>query len=93
MNPKVDRRLLCLRRTVDPGREREYRALWAELKGLAENSGAHAWRFASPSDPAERLEFLEYEAGHDPRREAGAILARLDSEIGAASVEEWLEDR
>jgi len=77
---------------VDPEREPEYRSLWTELKERAESSGAHAWRFASPHDPAERLEFLEYEAGHDPRREAGAILAKLDNEVGPASVEEWLED-
>lgn len=95
MAARIERRLLCIRRRVTAQRESEYHALWSKLAGRLGESGSHAWRFAAPDDRAERLEFLEFEAARDPRddAEARAILARLNDEIAAASVEEWLEDR
>lgn len=95
MSSRIERKLLCLRRRVPADREQEYRGLWSELVSRVAEGGSHAWRFAAPGNPAERLEFLEFEAARDPREssEPRAILARLDADIGKASVEEWLEDR
>lgn len=95
MSSRSERRLLCLRRHVPADREQEYRALWSVLASRVAEAGSHAWRFAAPGHRAERLEFLEFEAVHDPRGDAEArgILGRLNDEIAVARVEEWLEDR
>lgn len=95
MSTRADRRLLVMRRSVPSQAEGEYATLWSELSRVATSAGCHAWRFRSPSDERERLEFLEFEATADLRRndEAARILERLDGEIGMSSVEEWLEDR
>lgn len=95
MNPRIERRLLVIRRRVPEAAASRYLELWSELAALAAAAGFHAWRFVSPDDAAERLEFLEYEAGSDPRDTtgAGAVLHRLETEVAAPHLEEWLEDR
>lgn len=95
MSPRIERRLLVIRRRVPDAAAERYLELWSELTDIAAGAGFHAWRFASPADPAQRLEFLEYEAGSDPRAEDGAaaVLRNLDVEVAAPQVEEWLEER
>lgn len=88
----MTRRLISLRRRVPPERGQEYHELWAEARRLATGQGAHAWHFVSATSPGEHLEFLEFRADGDPRREPelAGVLRRLDG-IGAARVEEWQE--
>lgn len=88
----MTRRLVSLRRRVAAEQDQAYRTLWEEARRLATEHGAHAWRFAAATDPRERLEFLEFRADADPRREPelAAVLRRLDG-IAAANVEEWDE--
>lgn len=95
MNQRKERRLLCIRRIVPEGREEAYRTLWARLAEIVRESGSHAWRFVDPVDDRSRLEFLEFEAANDPRRDPTAVdvLGRLDHAIAASQVEEWLEER
>ncbi len=95
MNQRKERRLLCIRRTVPEADEELYRTLWAQLGAMVRESGSHAWRFVDPDKSRSRLEFLEFEAVNDPRRDSGAagLLSRLDREIAPAEVEEWLEER
>lgn len=95
MNTRRERRLLVIRRTVPPATAPLYVALWQSLSAIAKRSGFHAWRFTSPLDAGERLEFLEFEAGADPREDAATreVLQRLEQEVGASRSEEWLEER
>lgn len=95
MTPRRERRLLVIRRTVAPAAAARYAELWRSLAAIADRSGFHAWRFTSSLNAAERLEFLEFEGGADPRAGAatGEVLQRLEQEVGASRVEEWLEDR
>lgn len=95
MSPRIDRRLLVIRRRVPEAASERYLELWSELSEIAAASDFHAWRFVSPDDAAERLEFIEYEAGSDPRAGDGAaaLLQSLEDEVAPPRVEEWLEER
>lgn len=95
MTPRIERRLLVIRRRIPAAAVDRYQELWSRLAEIAAASGFHAWRFVAPEDSAHRLEFLEYEAGSDPRdhAEASAVLQRLRDEVAPPRVEEWLEDR
>lgn len=95
MSGRMERRLLSLRRRVARDREDAYQALWTELAAIVTADGSHAWRFAARSDRDLHLEFLEFDARGDPRERQGPrrLLERLEEEIGAAVVEEWLEER
>jgi hypothetical protein len=87
-----ERRLVSIRRAVEPASEPAYLELWQRLKTEANRLGAHAWRFRSTSDATAQLEFLEFRDGADPRSEpavAGA-LRDLESLAQADAVEEWL---
>jgi hypothetical protein len=88
----AERRLVSLRRSVPSPRMEAYGALWTSLAEEVVRAGAHAWRFVSPQDPELHLEFLEFKAAVDPRREppVRALLDRLDVEAAAAATEEWL---
>lgn len=94
MNDRKERRLLSLKRRVAL-RDSNYDALWADLARGIRESGGHAWRFSAAGDPDLRLEFIEYEAGDDPRGNAviAEILAELERTVAPAMLEEWLEDR
>ena len=73
----------------------DYDRIWNEIATIVRAGGGHAWRFSSSGDPGLRLEFLEYEAGNDPRGEdtVAGLLSALDARCGSATTEEWLEDR
>lgn len=88
-----ERRLLSLRRRVTPDRTPSYRLLWDTLSSVVVASGAHAWRFVSPQDSTLHLEFLEFSASADPRSatEVRELLARLETEVGPSTIEEWHE--
>lgn len=91
----AERRLLSLRRRVPPARGASYGELWDALAAAVTADGAHAWRFVSPQDSELHLEFLEFKASDDPRNEEKVreLLDRLDTDTGASTIEEWLEDR
>ena len=90
---RVPRRLLSLRRLVPSSALGRYEELWSALQSAAVALGAHAWRFAARDDPSRYLEFLEFAEDADPRSRAdvGDLLSRLDREIGAGELEEWVE--
>lgn len=92
------RTLVSTRRLVPPGRRAEYDAAWARLHASATPRGAHAWRFRAAAREDVFLEFLEFAAGDDVRREAEAseALRALDASFGAPPppphpTEEWIE--
>jgi hypothetical protein len=70
-----------------------YDRLWSALQADVVEAGAHAWRFVAVERPGVRLEFLEFAGDADPRGRPGVsdLLARLETEIGAAEEEEWAE--
>ena len=90
---RVPRRLVSLRRLVPSTDLAHYEDLWSSLQSAAVALGAHAWRFAARDDPSRYLEFLEFAEEADPRSrsDVGDFLTRLDREIGAAELEEWVE--
>lgn len=94
MSIRRERKLLSIRRRIPRERIEAYRTLWKELSAMAEESGANAWRFVSPADPEEHLEFLEFEGGADlrARDETRALMTRMDDEAGPSEIEEWTED-
>ena len=90
---RAPRRLVSLRRLVSSPDLGRYEALWSSLQAAAVALGAHAWRFAARDEPSRYLEFLEFAEDADPRSrpDIGDLLARLNREIGAAELEEWVE--
>lgn len=86
------RRLVSIRRRVPPRSEEAYRRAWAEARAAVEATGSHAWAFASAHDASERMEFLEFADGADPRRDpaATAALRTLERDYGG-EIEEWEE--
>ena len=90
---KSERRLVSLRRRVPADRVPSYQALWAALAATVTPLQAHAWRFVSPQDPELHLEFLEFGATADPRAAGDVrdLLARMETEAGVSTTEEWLQ--
>ena len=90
---RTPRRLVSLRRVVSAGVRERYDELWSAAQDAAVGLGAHAWRFSELGGSNRYLEFLEFAEGADPRADPSVSgrLAELESEIGAAEVEEWAE--
>lgn len=95
MSPQNERRLVSLRREVPQDRSALHAELWEAVSRPVTAAGGHAWRFVSSADERQSLEFLEFKAGSDPRRDprVAEALKRLDEAVGPAQVEEWLEAR
>jgi hypothetical protein len=89
-----ERRLISIRRSVPAARTDEYDAAWHRLNGEVVSRAAHAWRFHSAATGDLRLEFIEFEAGADPRGYApvSAALQRLERASPASAIEEWISD-
>ena len=87
------RRLIAQTRRVEAPARAAYDAGWEAVRGAATERGAHAWRFRSTIHPDRYLEFLEFAAERDPRRDAAvaAPLLALDRDLGPAEAEEWEE--
>ena len=87
------RRLVGQTRTVAAAARAGYDAAWERVRAAATALGAHAWRFQSTIHPDRYLEFLEFAAERDPRRDAtvAAPLLALDRDLGPAGAEEWVE--
>jgi hypothetical protein len=87
----VRRSLVSIRRLVPGGDSAEYDLLWNQLEGAVSALGSHAWRFSAASNPARRMEFLEFSSGPDPRasESVAALLDRLDR-VAPGEVEEWV---
>ena len=87
------RQLVSQIRTVPAAARPRYDALWEDVRREATALGAHAWRFHSTIHPERYLEFLEFAAAGDPRRESAVAdpLLALDRDLGTAEVEEWEE--
>jgi hypothetical protein len=80
---------------VPVDRSQSYQSLWTALAAAATTGGAHAWRFVSSIDAETHLEFLEFGADADPREDGDVrmLIERLETEAGASTVEEWIEER
>lgn len=91
---KSERRLISTRRTVSAARREAYEAAWSRVHFEATRQGSHAWRFASAARGDLFLEFLEFAADSDPRREPqlADALARIEAEFTGEG-EEWVELR
>jgi hypothetical protein len=94
------RHLVSIRRSIPESGHGEYDAAWQRVQHAATEQGAHAWRFVSATHTDLFLEFLEFEANRDPRREpvVAAALRDLDRRFPAPAppadaVEEWTEMR
>jgi hypothetical protein len=87
----AERALVSIRRRVAEENGAAYDAAWLRLKELVVGAGGHAWRFRSREDAAERIEFLEFAEGTDPREgEHGDRLLRSLDGFGVGRVEEWV---
>lgn len=86
------RRLVSIRRRVGGEDLQGYVAGWSAVRAAVEGAGSHAWAFAAEGDSSERLEFLEFAEGADPRGQpdVAAALAALDQAF-PATAEEWEE--
>lgn len=86
------RTLVSTDRAVKPARARGYDEAWAEVQARVRALGGKAWRFRSQADPCRHVEFLEFAANSDPRRDPDVEIAlgRLDP-FGAGSTVEWTD--
>lgn len=88
----MGRRLVSIRRRVEVSESEAYGRKWGEARAAVEAAGSHAWAFASSMDPADRMEFLEFAEGADPRSDpvVAAALEALESDHRGAT-DEWEE--
>lgn len=96
----TERRLVSIRRRVPTDRLEEYLTLWLQLRGAAQDLGAHAWNFVSADVPEVYLEFLEFGNESDVRRDPPvlALIKALHEAFGDVypppqTLEEWVEIR
>ena len=96
----TERRLVSIRRRVPTDRLEEYLTLWLDLRAAAKERGAHAWNFVSADVPEVYLEFLEFGAESDIRRDTEVLAAikALHESFGepyppAQTLEEWVAIR
>lgn len=84
------RRLVSIRRRVSPAARDPYDFAWGEVVRLAEERGAHAWRFRQLGSESEYLEFLEFAPHADPRNsdELARALRRVAA-LGNGAEDEW----
>lgn len=86
------RRLVSIRRRVPAAEASDYAEAWSHTRRAVEATGSHAWAFASTGDASERIEFLEFADGSDPRDDSRVVSA-LDA-LGRAyggTIHEWEE--
>lgn len=86
------RRLVSIRRRVPSSEAEGYGTVWSRARQAVEAAGSHAWAFASTGDASERIEFLEFADGSDPRDHPD-VAAALDA-LGRAyggTIDEWEE--
>lgn len=86
------RRLVSIRRRVPAADADGYAGAWARARQAVEATGSHAWAFASAGDASERIEFLEFAHGSDPRDDP-RVAAALDalSRAHGGTIDEWEE--
>jgi hypothetical protein len=87
----AERQLVSTHRKVAERLTPEYDAAWERLRAEV-GAAAHAWRFRSMTDRSGFVEFLEFPADGDPRRQGRVveILRELDA-IAAGKVEVWTD--
>lgn len=87
----VGRRLVSIRRRIEPDSRLEYDRLWRELEQAVSERKNHAWRFSAAADADLHIEFLEFSSESDPRRDprVAALLRELDA-VRAGTAEEWV---
>jgi hypothetical protein len=90
----MGRRLVSIRRRVPAAEAAGYADAWSGARQAIETTGAHAWAFASTGDASERIEFLEFADGADPRDDSRVVAAldRLWRAYGG-TIDEWEEAR
>lgn len=88
----MGRRLVSIRRRVPAREAAAYAAAWSHARRAVEATGSHAWAFASTGDASERIEFLEFADGSDPRDESPVVSAldALEHAYGG-TIHEWEE--
>ncbi|HEX6037842.1 hypothetical protein [Longimicrobium sp.] len=69
------RRLVTIRRHVPQDRLSDYAEGWTRLHNAVTARGAHAWWFASASQPDVYIEFLEFGPETDPRGDEAVVNA------------------
>jgi hypothetical protein len=87
----AERALVSIRRRVAEADRAAYDRTWHLLAEVVTRSSGHAWRFRSRQDDRERIEFLEFAEGADPRQteEVHRLLRTLDT-LSSGHVEEWV---
>lgn len=87
----MSRRLVSIRRRVDEVVRPQYDRIWSQLEQATSALQCHAWRFTAVSEPAQRIEFLEFSAAGDPRgeRNVAQLLQQLD-QLAPGESEDWV---
>jgi hypothetical protein len=88
----ASRTLLAVERRVPEATWSGYELGWRRFVVAATAAGAKAWRFRSAQNAELFMEFLEFDAGADPRREGEVSAAGVDLEsFGSSRSEEWID--